>query len=95
MPNLCMAGEADELSPLEHTERLMKTLAGPKRLVVYQDARHAIFGVPAANRGPDPAVPACAGLLLAQDSSTVRAERCCAYCVTSILPFMFGCRPQM
>ena len=30
---------ADELSPLEHTERLMKALQGPKRLVVYQDSR--------------------------------------------------------
>lgn len=56
MPYLCMAGEADELSPLEHTDRLMKTLAGQKRLVVYQDARHAIFGAPAANLGPNPAV---------------------------------------
>jgi dienelactone hydrolase len=53
-PYLCLAGEADELSPLEHTDRLMKTLRVPKQLVVYQDARHAIFGVPAANLGPPP-----------------------------------------
>lgn len=51
-PYLCVAGEADELSPLEHTERLMKVLGGPKRLVVYQDSRHSVGGVPSANLGP-------------------------------------------
>ena len=56
VPYLCMAGEADELSPLEHTERLMKALKGPKRLVVYQDSRHSVGGVPSANLGPNPAV---------------------------------------
>ena len=55
MPYLCLAGEADELSPLIHTERLFRALAGPKRLVVYQDARHGIGGVPSAALGP--AVP--------------------------------------
>ena len=51
-PYLCMAGEADEVSPIEHTERLMKALKGPKRLVIYQDSRHAIGGVPSTNLGP-------------------------------------------
>jgi len=54
VPYLCLAGEHDELSPLEHTERLMKALAGPKRLVVYQDSRHSVGGVPSANLGPFP-----------------------------------------
>ena len=52
VPYLCLAGEADELSPLEHTKRLMAALKGPKRLIIYQDCRHAIGGVPAANLGP-------------------------------------------
>ncbi len=55
-PYLCVAGEADELSPLVHTERLLATLQCPKQLVVYQDSRHAIGNVPAANLGPAPAV---------------------------------------
>jgi len=55
MPYLCIAGEADELSPLEHTERMLATLQGPKRYVVYQDARHGIGYVPSATLGP--AVP--------------------------------------
>ncbi len=56
VPYLCLAGEFDELSPLEHTEHLMKSLGGPKRLVVYQDSRHSVGNVPAANLGPFPAV---------------------------------------
>lgn len=55
-PYLCVAGEADELSPLEHTERLLATLACPRRLVVYQDSRHSVGNVPAANLGPTPQV---------------------------------------
>jgi dienelactone hydrolase len=56
VPYLCVAGEFDELSPLEHTERLLRALAGPKRLVVYQDARHSVGNVPAANLGPFPPI---------------------------------------
>ena len=55
MPYLCLAGEADELSPMVHTENLFKALQGPKCLVVYQDSRHSVGGVPAANLGPYPA----------------------------------------
>jgi len=55
-PYLCVAGEFDELSPLEHTDRLMRALRGPKRLVVYQDSRHSVGNVPATNLGPFPPV---------------------------------------
>jgi dienelactone hydrolase len=55
-PYLCVAGEFDELSPLIHTERLMKALAGPRRLVVYQDSRHSVGNVPATNLGPFPPI---------------------------------------
>jgi dienelactone hydrolase len=57
-PYLCIAGEMDELSPPEHTERFMKTLSCPKRLVVYQDCRHSVGNVPSTNLGPTPAVMA-------------------------------------
>ncbi len=53
MPYLCLAGEHDELSPLEHTFRLIDRLAGPKQLVIYQGSRHSIGG-PAAQNGPHP-----------------------------------------
>ncbi len=56
VPYLCVAGEAEELSPLEHSERLMKVLKGPKQMVVYQESRHSVGNVPAANLGPFPAI---------------------------------------
>src|SRR5271165_2505795 len=55
-PYLCVAGEAEELSPLEHSERLMAALGGPKQMVVYQESRHSVGNVPAANLGPFPPV---------------------------------------
>jgi dienelactone hydrolase len=53
-PYLVVAGEADELSPLEHTERMIRTMTGPRQLVVYADSRHSVGNVPAANLGPFP-----------------------------------------
>jgi dienelactone hydrolase len=53
---LCVAGEAEELSPLEHSERLVAALNGPKQMVVYQDSRHSVGNVPSANLGPFPPV---------------------------------------
>jgi dienelactone hydrolase len=55
-PYLCIAGEAEELSPLEHSERLMAALQGPKQMVVYQESRHSVGNVPAANLGPFPPI---------------------------------------
>ena len=55
-PFLCIAGEADELSPLEHSERLMTALNCPKQMVVYQESRHSVGNVPAANLGPFPPI---------------------------------------
>jgi hypothetical protein len=54
VPYLVAAGEADELCPLVHTENFVKALGGPKQLVVYQDSRHSIGGVPSVNNGPEP-----------------------------------------
>ena len=55
IPYLAITGEADELSPLAHTETMLDSIQGPKMLVIYQDARHALNGVPALNLGPAPA----------------------------------------
>jgi dienelactone hydrolase len=51
-PYLCLAGESDELSPLEHTERMFAAMTAPRQLVVYMDARHALGGVPSTILGP-------------------------------------------
>jgi alpha-beta hydrolase superfamily lysophospholipase len=53
-PYLVVAGEADELSPLEHTERMIRTMIGPRQLVIYADSRHSVGNVPATNLGPFP-----------------------------------------
>jgi len=55
-PFLTLTGESDELSPLVYTEQFAKTLPGPKRLVIYQDSRHTVSGVPSVNLGPTPNV---------------------------------------
>ena len=51
-PWLCLAGEDDELSPIEHTYALFETIPQPKQLIVYQGERHALGG-PAATLGPN------------------------------------------
>ncbi|MDB5810902.1 MAG: dipeptidyl aminopeptidase [Betaproteobacteria bacterium] len=56
MPFHCIAGEADELCPLEHTEAMLNEITAPKRLVIYQDSRHSVGNVPSTNLGPTPAV---------------------------------------
>jgi dienelactone hydrolase len=56
VPYLCVAGECDELSPIEHSERLVKSLGGPKQMVIYQESRHSVGNVPSANLGPFPPV---------------------------------------
>lgn len=56
VPYLCVQGEADELSPMAHTDRLFGTLKCPKQLVVYQDCRHSVGNVPSTNLGPAPQV---------------------------------------
>jgi hypothetical protein len=54
VPYLAVAGEADELSPIVHTERMLARMTAPRRFVVYQDARHAIGACPSVNLGPHP-----------------------------------------
>jgi dienelactone hydrolase len=51
-PYLIVAGEDDELSPIEHTYRLFDQVRAPKELVVYQGELHSIGAGPAAQLGP-------------------------------------------
>ena len=53
-PYLCVAGEAEELSPLEHTERMFSVMSAPRQLIVYQESRHSVGFVPSSNLGPFP-----------------------------------------
>jgi len=54
VPYLCVAGEAEELSPLVHTEAMLAGMSAPRRFVIYQDARHAIGATASVNLGPYP-----------------------------------------
>jgi dipeptidyl aminopeptidase/acylaminoacyl peptidase len=75
MPYLCVAGEADELSPLAHTERMFEAMQAPRQLVVYQDSRHSVGGVPAANLGPTPSVLVADWLAARLAGTPIQSER--------------------
>jgi dienelactone hydrolase len=51
-PYLVVAGEDDELSPIEYTYQLFESITMPKKLVVYQGERHGVGGGSAAALGP-------------------------------------------
>jgi fermentation-respiration switch protein FrsA (DUF1100 family) len=53
-PYLAVAGGDDELSPIEHTYDLLERITAPKKLVVYEGARHAIGPVPSVALGENP-----------------------------------------
>jgi dienelactone hydrolase len=75
VPYLCIAGEMDELSPLEHTERFMRTMQCPRRLVVYQDCRHSVGNVPSTNLGPAPQVLAADWMAARLEGKPCESER--------------------
>ena len=76
VPFLCVAGEADELSPIEHSERLMAALNCPKQMVVYQESRHSVGNVPAANLGPFPPILVADWLADRLAGKSFVSERC-------------------
>ena len=50
-PYMIVAGEADQLSPIQHTYELFDLIDAPKRLVVYEDANHSVANVSSAELG--------------------------------------------
>ena len=50
-PYMVLAGEDDQLSPIEHTYELFDHVTAPKRLVVYEGANHSISDSPSAALG--------------------------------------------
>jgi dienelactone hydrolase len=51
---LVLCGEYDQLCPLEATEDFVKSLGGPKQLVVYEGGDHSIGSTTASANGPEP-----------------------------------------
>jgi dienelactone hydrolase len=74
-PYLVVAGEADELSPLEHTERMIRAMTAPRQLVIYADSRHSVGGVPAANLGPFPPTFVADWLVARLNGKPLKSER--------------------
>ncbi len=74
-PFMVVAGEADELSPLEYTERMIHTMTCPRQLVVYADSRHSVGNVPAANLGPFPPTLLADWLVARLNGKTLTSER--------------------
>ncbi len=52
-PYMAIAGENDQLSPIEHTERLFERITAPKRLVIYEGANHGVGDAPSVEAGED------------------------------------------
>ena len=50
-PYMIVAGEADQLSPIQHTYELFDLIEAPKQLVVYQDANHSMGNASSAELG--------------------------------------------
>jgi pimeloyl-ACP methyl ester carboxylesterase len=52
-PYMVVAGEKDQLSPIEHTVRLFEEIPGPKRLVIFEGANHGVAGAPSVTNGEE------------------------------------------
>ena len=50
---MVIAGENDQLSPIEHTENLFATITAPKRLVIFEGANHGVGDAPSVDNGED------------------------------------------
>jgi dipeptidyl aminopeptidase/acylaminoacyl peptidase len=75
MPYLIIAGDADELCPLEFTDRQFKRMTGPRNLVVYQDSRHSVGTVPSTVLGPTPSALLADWVAARFASKSFRSER--------------------
>ena len=51
-PYLVIAGEDDELSPMEYTYKLLNRIKAPKQLVLYQGEKHALHSTSSTALGP-------------------------------------------
>ena len=74
-PYLVVAGEADELSPLKHTERMILAMTGPRQMVVYADSRHSVGNVPATHFGPFPPTLVADWLVARLNGKPFKSER--------------------
>ncbi|MGH2470584.1 MAG: alpha/beta hydrolase family protein, partial [Chloroflexota bacterium] len=74
-PYLVVAGEQDELSPIEYTHQLFDALRCPKQMVLYEGEKHGIGGAPSAQLGDNPAVVIADWLRDRADGKPMRSEK--------------------
>ena len=55
VPMQVIAGEDEQLSPLEHTRELLSLVKTPKQFVIYEGAWHGVYGSPSTMVGEAPA----------------------------------------
>ena len=53
-PVLIVAGEQDQLSPVEFSYQLFDLIGAPKEILVYEGANHAVADAPSVALGDDP-----------------------------------------
>jgi fermentation-respiration switch protein FrsA (DUF1100 family) len=54
VPMQVIAGENDQLSPLEHTRELLALVRSPKQFIVFEGALHGLYGSPSTIIGANP-----------------------------------------
>lgn len=74
-PYMVVAGENDQLSPVEHTEELLRLMNVPKRLVIYEGANHGVGDAPSVTLGEDKVTMLADWLRDRVDGKPVRSER--------------------
>jgi pimeloyl-ACP methyl ester carboxylesterase len=74
-PYMVIAGENDQLSPIEHTERLFELIKAPKRLVIYEGANHGVGDAASVDNGDDKNTMLADWLLDRINGKPARSER--------------------
>ncbi len=54
VPYQVIAGEDDQLSPLEHTRELLSLVKQPRQFVIYESAVHGVYNAPSTMAGENP-----------------------------------------
>ncbi|MGE5539021.1 MAG: alpha/beta hydrolase [Gemmatimonas sp.] len=74
-PYMILAGENDQLSPIEYTEELFGLIRAPKRLVIYEGANHGVGDAPSTVNGEEKVTMLADWLLDRVEGRPVKSER--------------------
>lgn len=74
-PYMVVAGQNDQLSPVEYTEHLFTLVTAPKKLVIYEGANHGVGDAPSVANGEDKVTMIADWLLDRVNGVPVTSER--------------------